>query len=239
MSAEEPRRNILLHLAAEGVVPVIGGCAGVLAGGGEGGMAGVAVGHVVDRAVNLFGRGIVERWQDWFAAQPIAVAEAAMSELVELTPADVRAEARSILLELAPDTQTRDLDLAVEYLSAVPRALDRALVPGPNGNGRSVPPTLSLADARSLLRMLPEDVPPYPVGADVPNSPYRLVELVGIGGFGAVYRAISPTLRHLPLAIKFCLDRALVPTLNQERSNLERLMRAGGSGASHVVRLYG
>ncbi|MCP6275043.1 protein kinase, partial [Klebsiella pneumoniae] len=26
---------------------------------------------------------------------------------------------------------------------------------------------------------------------------------------------------------------------NLERSNLERLMRAGGSGAAHVVRLYG
>ncbi len=89
------------------------------------------------------------------------------------------------------------------------------------------------------MQLLPEDVPPYPTGADLPSTPYRLVELIGTGGFGAVYRAYSPTLQHLPLAIKFCLDRGLVPALNQERSNLERLMRAGGPGAAHVVRLYG
>ena len=73
----------------------------------------------------------------------------------------------------------------------------------------------------------------------MPGTPYRLAELIGSGGFGAVYRAVSPTLQHLPLAIKFCLDRSLLPALNQERSNLERLMRAGGRGSGHVVRLYG
>ena len=54
-----------------------------------------------------------------------------------------------------------------------------------------------------------------------------------------MYRATAPTLQHLPLAIKFCLDRPLAHVLARERSNLERLMRAGGPGAGHVVRLYG
>lgn len=232
--------NVLLRLAAEGVVPVLGGCAGALAGGSpEAGLAGVAVGHVVEKAVNLFGRGIVEQWVGWFAVRPPAEAVAAVSQLVTLTPADARDQARSILLDLAPNADVVDIDLAVEYLAAVPRAVDRAMVPEPHGTGRTVPPTVSLADPRALLQLLPEDVPPYPGGADLPHTPYRLVELVGSGGFGAVYRAFSPTLQHLPLAIKFCLDRSLLPALNQERSNLERLMRAGGLGANHVVRLYG
>lgn len=237
--AEPPKqRNVLLYLAAEGVIPVIGGCAGALAGGPVGGIAGVAVGKAVEKAVNLFGRGIVERWREWFARHP-EDAQAAVAELAALPAAEAQKQARSIFLELVADAPTPDLDLAVEFLSAIPRAVDRVLVPNPSGEGRSVPPSVALDDPRSLLQLLPEDVPPYPAAADLPGTPYRLVELVGAGGFGAVYRALSPTLQHLPLAIKFCLDRSLLPALNQERSNLERLMRAGGPGARHVVRLYG
>jgi hypothetical protein len=40
-------RGVLLNLAVEGVLPVLGGCAGALAGGPEAGLAGVAVGQVV------------------------------------------------------------------------------------------------------------------------------------------------------------------------------------------------
>lgn len=234
----KPRRHVLLYLAAEGVIPVIGGCAGALAGGPVGGIAGVAVGKAVEKAINLFGRGIVERWREWFAQNPEG-AQAAVAELAALPAAEAQKEARSIFLELLADAAEPDIDLAVEFLSAIPRAVDRVLVPNPSGEGRSVPPTVTFDDARSLLQLLPEDVPPYPAAADLPGTPYRLAELIGAGGFGAVYRALSPTLQHLPLAIKFCLDRALLPALNQERSNLERLMRAGGAGSRHVVRLYG
>jgi serine/threonine protein kinase len=238
MAEAEKKRNILLELAVEGVIPVLGGCAGALAGGPVAGVAGVAVGHAVERAINLFGRGIVERWRAWFAAHP-QQANAAVAELARIPPAEARAEARSIIIELAPDAQTPDIDLAVEFVSAIPCAVDRALVPDPAGGGRSLPATVAFDDPRSLLQLLPEDVPPYAEMAEVPGTPYRLVELIGSGGFGAVYRAVSPTLQHLPLAIKFCLDRSLLPALNQERSNLERLMRAGGAGSRHVVRLYG
>ncbi len=238
MAEPEKKRNVLLYLAAEGVIPVLGGCAGALAGGPVAGIAGVAVGHAVEKAINLFGKGIVERWQAWFARHP-AEAQAAVAEMAALPPAEIRKEAKSIFLDLAPDAAAADLDLALDFLSAIPRAVDRALVPAPTGGGRSLPPSVALDDPRSLLQLLPEDVPPYPSSADLPGTPYRLVELLGSGGFGTVYRAVSATLQHLPLAIKFCLDRALLPALNQERSNLERLMRAGGRGSAHVVRLYG
>src|SRR5262249_54629399 len=73
-----------------------------------------------------------------------------------------------------------------------------------------------------------------------PGTPYRLEQLLGSGGFGAVYRATSHSLQHLPLAIKFCHDPALTAALHRERSNLERLMRVGGESWSHrIVRLYG
>jgi serine/threonine protein kinase len=233
----DPKPPVLLYLAAEGLLPVLAGCAGAAAGGPLGGVAGVAVGHAVERAINLFGRGIVDRWREWFAAHP-GEANAAVAGLAAVPPAEARSAARSILLDLAPDASPEDVALAVEFLTAIPPAVDQALLPDASG-GRSVPPTVAFDDSRSLLQLLPEDVPPYPSESLLGGTPYRLRELLGAGGFGAVYRAESPSLQHLPLAIKFCLDRSLLPALNQERSNLERLMRAAGRGAAHVVRLYG
>ena len=237
------RPNILLRLAAEGVVPILGAAAGGaanVAAGEAGPMIGMAVEKGVEKAVNIFGKGIVAHWRAWFARRPKAEVEAAVSELAQLTPGQAREQARSILLELAPQADAKKLDLALDYLSAVPHSVDRALVLDPaRGAERSLPFAIELDDERSLLQLLPDDVPPFPDRSELPGTPYRLIELLGTGGFGAVYRASSPSLQHLPLAIKFCLDRSLLPTLNQERSNLERLMRVEGRGAEHVVRLYG
>src|SRR5262245_29213225 len=117
--------------------------------------------------------------------------------------------------------------------------MSRAMVVDLAGQ-RSVPATVTWDEAQTLLQLLPRDIPPYPPLSDLPGTPYRLEELLGTGGFGAVYRASAPTLQHLPLAIKFCLDRSLLPALTLERTNLERLMKAAGErGSGHVVKLYG
>jgi serine/threonine protein kinase len=239
MPNPEVRRGFLLHLAAEGMIPVLGGCAGALAGGPEVGLAGVAVGQVVEKAINFFGARIVQRWCQWFRDQPPEARQAALAELAALTPEEARQEAAAALDRLAPDASPEDRSVALEYLSIIPGALDRALPRTPGGQ-RSLPPTATFDEPQLMLQLLPADLPPYPVPSDLPGTPYRLQQLLGSGGFGAVYRATTHTLQHLPLAIKFCLDPALAAALHRERSNLERLMKAGGEGwSTRIVRLYG
>src|SRR5262245_6065849 len=131
MSAEPPRRGVLLGLAAEGVVPVLGGCAGALAGGPEagmiGGLAGVAIGQAVEKVINVFGRHIVQRWCGWFRAQPPEVQQEALAELATMTPEQARQEVSIVLERIAPDADPADKAVAVDYLSLLPGALDRAL----------------------------------------------------------------------------------------------------------------
>jgi serine/threonine protein kinase len=243
--SEQVQRGVLMALAVEGVVPVVGGCAGALAGGPDGGMVGgvvgLAVGQAVEKVINFFGGRIVERWGDWFRRQPPAVREQALAELASMPAEEARDVAQSLLdrLVLEPISQA-DRDVAVSYLSLLPGALDRALPRDVRNGARSLPPTVSAEEPLQLLSLLPVSLPPYPIGGEVPGTPYRLEALLGAGGFGAVYRASTRSLQHLPLAIKFCLDPALSLALNRERSNLERLMKAGGENWSpRVVRLYG
>src|SRR2546429_8436213 len=101
MAEPEKKRPVLLRLAAEGVVPVLGGCAGALAGGPEGGLAGGALGQAVEKGINLFGKGIVERWQGGVGRNPAAAA-AASAELAAVPPPQAREQARRLLLDLSP-----------------------------------------------------------------------------------------------------------------------------------------
>jgi serine/threonine protein kinase len=234
------RRGVLMNLAVEGVIPVVGGCAGALAGGPEGGLAGVAVGKAVEKAIDFFGARIVERWRAWFRGRPPEEQAAALAELASLSPEEARQEAAAALDRLAPDAAPADRSLALEYLTAIPRTIDRALPLELVAPGEPLPPTASWDNPQDLLQLLPVTLPPYPVPSELPNSPYRLEQLLGSGGFGAVYRATSASLQHLPFAIKFCLDPGLTAALHQERSLLERLMKAGDEDWSdRVVRLYG
>jgi serine/threonine protein kinase len=229
-------RPWLLEMAVEAVLPVLGGCAGALAGGAEGGLVGVAA----EKAINFFGRLIIDKWRDWLRGLPAGLQAAALTELAETAPEVARSEVAAALAVKAPQASPADRQVAIDYLSAIPRSVRRSLLSSREKGGRQLPPTIAPDNSLSLLQLLPTDLPPYPAPTDLPGTDYRLEELIGSGGFGAVYRASSPSLQYLPLAIKFCPDRSLLPALQQERDNLERLMREGGkTWSSRLVRLYG
>jgi serine/threonine protein kinase len=203
-------------------------------------MAGVVVGQAAEKAINYFGQRIIERWLGWLQGKPRGVQVAALSQLADVLPEVARSEVTAALEQQAPQVSPADRQLAIDYLSSIPRSVRRSLMSDRKSEGRMLPPTVSVDNALSLLQLLPTDLPPYPAGTILPETDYRLEELIGSGGFGAVYRASGASLQHLPLAIKFCVDGSLLPALHQERTNLERLMKAGGeSWSNRIVRLYG
>jgi WD40 repeat protein len=239
--AESKDPGTLIRLAAQGIGPVIAGCAGMLAAGFRGRPADSSPHRVQLKGISYFGPHIVAQWLTELKPRPVEEQVEALVELAGLGAAASRDFATSAVAELAATANPEDKILAVEYLTAIPLAVRRSLVADPTTGQLSVFPTFGADHERGLLRILPADVPPFPIGSLLPGTSYELEELLGIGGFGAVYKAKNRFEQNQPSrAIKFCLDASMVATLHRERAILDRLMTVGGKNWSNrIVRLYG
>ena len=193
------------------------------------------------KGINYFGPHIINRWMAGLGStSPVDQIET-LVQLGSMPVADSRREAALAIDRFAPDASPEDKTMAVEYLSALPLSVRRALVPDKDTGQLTLPPTFPGDQERSWIRLLPPDVPPFPIGSELAGTSYQLEELLGIGGFGAVYKAKNRFEQNQPpRAIKFCLDAAMVPTLHRERDILDRLMSVESSKWSNrIVRLYG
>lgn len=226
--------RFLLRLAAVGMAPLLKDCRRNLTSGIRDRWP---VG--VRQPINYFGPAIVERWLEVLRAQPRGEALAQLVQLATLTAAQCEEEVAPIIEPC--DADAADRALGLEYLKSLPLAVRRTLVADPETGKNTIPHNADAISERMLIQLLPTEAPPFPVGSELPGTSYRLDELVGVGGFGAVYKAQNRFEQNQPpRAIKFCLDAALLDSLYRERVILDRLMALGDvPGASRIVRLYG
>ena len=204
MSAPVRKRGFLLNLAAEGMAPAVAGCASPPAG---------------EPAIVRFGLHIIGRWLDWMQDQQPGLRQTAISELADLPASRARLEAVAAVDSFAPHASAEDRARAVEYLCALPRFAQRALVLDGTTGQFTLPARTAPDSFLSLLGLLPIDAPPCPPGSLLPDTVYLLGDLAGDGSIGTFYRATHPSFES-PVLLKCCTDPALVALLRQHVDSL-------------------
>jgi formylglycine-generating enzyme required for sulfatase activity len=155
--------------------------------------------------------------------------QAEVQALAQAPAAQVRREVQAAVQAEAADLSAEDQEKITAYLTVVPDVIRRSLARPSDPTGKTVPGDFSLRRPEDLLRILPTRRPRFKPGErPLAGVDWVLEELVGVGGFGEVWKARPALIEtKAPVALKFCLDPWAVEALRNEVGVLNQVMRHG------------
>jgi tRNA A-37 threonylcarbamoyl transferase component Bud32 len=172
-------------------------------------------------AIGDFARDAIRNWKEQ-TPEP-AERRAEVQELVAASTEEVRREAEQAVAAVAADQPEPMRRALVSYLAQLPGTVRQSLRCVADPTGRTVPAQLSVDRAEDVLSLLPVRPPRFQPGMCLGD--WVLEELLGVGGFGEVWKATNP---HLPpVALKFCTDATAAKALRNEAALLGRVIQQG------------
>ncbi len=168
-------------------------------------------------------------WEWWGKGKSESERRAEVEALAQVPAAEYRKQVEAVVAEVAADRPPQERQELAAYLAQVPAAVRQTLRRPGDPSGRTVPPGVRLERPDDLRRLLPASLPHYKAGErPLPGVDWELVELLGVGGFGEVWKAHNPLLDGLPpVALKFCLDPQAKKILRHEATVLNHVMKHG------------
>jgi formylglycine-generating enzyme required for sulfatase activity/serine/threonine protein kinase len=166
----------------------------------------------------------VYRW--WAKGRSPAQLRAEVQALAGLSDEEARRHATQAVAEEA-EFRPESLQLSlITYLAQVPVAVRQTQRRLSDPTGRTVIASLSFTKPADVMAILPSRLPRFKKGQRAGGfGDWVLEELLGVGGFGEVWKATNP---HLPpVALKFCLDPTTARFLRNEATLLGRVVRQG------------
>jgi serine/threonine protein kinase len=138
-----------------------------------------------------------------------------------------RKQVEAMLAEMNAAEQVRARALA--YLHQVPGRIQASMRRPDDPTGRTIPAGIVLRKADDLQPFLPDKMPRFKPGdVAVPGTDLIVQELLGVGGFGEVWKAVHKERPHAPaVALKFCIDEAAARSLRKEIELLDRVATQG------------
>jgi formylglycine-generating enzyme required for sulfatase activity len=169
--------------------------------------------------------GDVYKW--WAKGKPPQEVREEVEAAAQLPPSDAHQMALEAVAAEAADKPPEVQQLLTKYLELIPLSIRQSLRRPEDPSGRTVTANFSLKTPNDILPLLPARVPRFKSG-DRPAGvgDWVLDELLGMGGFGEVWRARNPHLPD-PVALKFCLDTAAAHWLRHEAALLGRVISQG------------
>lgn len=206
--------------AAFGILKAVGKAALNVAGGGF-------MGDVLVHALPAIAQNA---WEGWRADRNEKQQAEEVQAIVRMAANEIRDEVRKVILEIAPD-RSPEIQLELEqYLTQIPISLRQSLKSPTDPSGQILPENFVIDSPDVLLSMLPARLPKFKAGdRPLPGIDWELVELLGCGGFGEVWKARNPFFDGVPaVALKFCIDpMAKDRLLRHEAAVLNQVMRHG------------
>jgi formylglycine-generating enzyme required for sulfatase activity len=173
---------------------------------------------------------VTDTWKDWHrSGGQEGDLRAEVEKLAQATADQVRQEVQEVVQAEAAGLPPEEREALATYLVQMPGTIRRSLRRPSDPTGCTVPGGLCLQRPEDLLRFLPTRPPRFKPGdRPLPGVDWVLEELVGVGGFGEVWKARHAHLKSKPpVALKFCLDESAVSALWNEAGVLDRVMRHG------------
>lgn len=181
-----------------------------------------------DFVVEVLPEVVQNTWASWSGRSGETERREEIDALVRACDDEVRQTVGEVVSSIA-NGQTETRQALADYLAHVPATIRHWLRRPADPNGATLPEDLPLGRAEDLLPFLPIRLPRFKVGdCPLPGVDWRLEELLGVGGFGEVWKARNPNMSSAaPVALKFCLDPPSTKVLRNEARLLDRLMFQG------------
>jgi serine/threonine protein kinase len=200
--------NALLKFVAKAMLNAVGG------------------GVVADLVLDVLPAVARDVWEWWGRGRTPEQQRDELQALAGASPPAVRQAVAEVIAEVAPNRPPGDR--LADYLGQVPAAVRQSLRRPSDPSGKTVPPNFTFGRPEDLLQFLPGRLPRFKPG-DRPAGigDWELMELLGVGGFGEVWKARNPHFGGPPVALKFCLDKTAAAALRNEVALLGRVLHAG------------
>jgi eukaryotic-like serine/threonine-protein kinase len=190
-------------------------------------LSAVGAGVVGDFALEVLPDVARDVWQWWGRGHREEELRAEVQAIAALPDDEIHRLAELAAAEEAAAKPQEIRALLTAYLAAVPAAIRRSQRRPADPSGRTVSSALRLTGPEHVLPLLPSRLPHFRPGDRPPGvGDWELVELLGMGGFGEVWKALNPLLGE-PVALKFCLDAEAARVLRNEAALLGRVMGQG------------